>query len=260
MKWRITGDGEEVPSGADVTAWAWEVEREDGSERRTVTVEISGTAMTASNVHFRVDKARQSRGLSEIRGLLEWNELPRKIVLHSQTTVPAMEGGDPGPDLQELVEIADWFGERGIWLVFSGRSGGTGPSVAFSSQTANLIDPEPDALVERFEAPTRVEAARKAREWWIENHGRGKPAEVELSPAQATSSATLQIHVPKISPEHREQLNRRQIHLVVNGPDASDPDSGYLIEAYTNGELSGLAVGATADDAWLALFDDLFTD
>jgi hypothetical protein len=260
MKWRIVGDGEEVRSGADVSAWAWEVERDDGSERHTVTVEISGTAMTASNVHFRVDKARQSKGLSEISGLLEWNELPRKIVLHSNTTVPDMDGGDPGPDLHELLEIADWFSERGIWLVFSGRSGGTGPGVSYASQTANLIDPEADALVERLEAPSRLEAARKARDWWIEKRGPGKPAEIELNPAQATSSATLEIHVPKISPEERGQLDRREIQLVVNGPDANDPDSGYVIEAYVKGVLVGIAVGGTADEAWLTLFDDLFTD
>ena len=36
MSWRLTGDEEEIVSGADVSAWAWELESEDGSERQTV--------------------------------------------------------------------------------------------------------------------------------------------------------------------------------------------------------------------------------
>lgn len=270
MSWRPTGDGRAVQTDADTNAWEWELVNEDGSERRGVIVEISGTAMSAADVHFRVDHARQSNGQTEIERVREWREPPRKIVLHSASTIPDMEGGDPGPDLAEIVAITDWFDQRDITLVFTGRGSGVlggaplggAPLGGFiTSHTANLIDLEADDLIGRFEAGSRLAAAREAQQWWIENKGPGKPVTIELAPAHGKSRATLEISVPKISPEQREKLNRRDIHLVLNGPSPDGPDSGYVFEAYDkDGNMVGLSVGETADDAWLALYDDLFSE
>jgi hypothetical protein len=271
MSWRLTGDGQAVQTEADASAWAWEIVNEDGSERRKAIVEISGTAMSASSVPFRVDHARQSNGQTEIERVLEWREPPRKIVLRSESTVPDMDGGDPGPDVAEIIEITDWFDERGITLVFTGRGsgalgaaplGGAPLGALITSHTANPIDLEADDLVERFEAESRLAAARDARQWWIENRGPGKPITIELAPAHETSSAaTLEISVPKISAEQQAELDRREIHLVLNGPSPDGPDSGYVFEAYDKDlKMIGLSVGEAADDAYLALFDDLFRE
>ena len=168
MPWQIVSEGQEIPppGGADATVWRWELGSDPDSERRTVLVKISGTAMVAEAVHFRVDHARRSEGQTEVHRVLDWDEPPSEIVFNSASEAPDFIGGEPGPAAVELAETAAWFQERGIVLVWTGRGVGRGP---LTSHSANLIDLEADDLVARFERPFRLDAVREAQRWWLEN-------------------------------------------------------------------------------------------
>jgi hypothetical protein len=208
--------------------------------------------MSSANVPFRVDRARESSGQTEIVRILDWEEPPERIVLHSESQAPTIHGGEPGPEVRELAEIIDWFEERGILLVFTARGAGVGEDVRLTIHSANLIDHEADQLVARFEARTRLISAREARDWWLASRE-------SKSTAAATSTATSGVEAPAIPPDQRRRLKRRHVSLVITGPDADDPESGWMIEAYSKeGKLLGIAVAATAQDAYLTIYDDLF--
>jgi hypothetical protein len=263
MSWRPNGDGVEVrpPGGEDATVWQWDLVSDNG-DRHSVLVFVSGTAMSLKNVPFRVEHARQSSGHTEVSRILDWEEPPRRIILHSESQLPTYDGGEPGPEVRELTEIVSWFEERGLLLLFTARGRGIPRGeVEYTTHSANVIDQEADELVARSEARTRLEAARDARAWWIENReaAGGSGVELDLQPVEGKSSATLDLQTPDISSEQREHFDRREVILVTTGPDTDDPESGWMFEAYSkNGTLLGITVAATAQDAYLTLYDDLF--
>jgi hypothetical protein len=123
--------------------------------------------MSSSTVPPVVEKARQSEGGSAVAAILEWEEPPTRIRFNTDSHEPIAEGGEPGPEVRELIEIVDWFQERGIYLMFAARGGGTGPIPAvphYSVHTAHVIDAKADKLFGSFEGPTRLEAGRTARD------------------------------------------------------------------------------------------------
>jgi hypothetical protein len=84
-------------SGADATAWAWDLVSGEGSEQRTRVVQVSGTVMASDAMHFRLDHAMQTRGQSEVRRVLEWRQPPEYVVFHSTSKTPKSWAGIPGP-------------------------------------------------------------------------------------------------------------------------------------------------------------------
>jgi hypothetical protein len=219
-------DSHEIPppGGADATVWSWTLEK-DG-KRRIVQVSVSGTAMSSSSVPAVVEKARETRGATAVAAVLDWEEPPERIRFNTSSVKPIFEGGDPGPEVRELLEIVDWFQERGLYFIFAKRGGGTGPMPAvprWCTHTAHLIDPKADELLGSFEAPTRLKAVRKARESWPGTEGRLQDA----GPSPPAPSL-------KIDTAEADRVKRNGIDLIWNRPDEGDPDSGWLLEAYND--------------------------
>jgi hypothetical protein len=111
--------------------------------------------------------------------------------------------------------------------MFAARGGGTGPIPAvphYSVHTAHVIDAKADKLLGSFEGPTRLEAARTARDAMVV---------IQADPAAAQTSAsppTLKIDTAEV-----ERLTRSGKTLIWNYPTDGDPDSGWLLEVYTTG-------------------------
>jgi hypothetical protein len=267
MRWRLAGDGREVdPGGADATVWLWELVSEDGTRRRSVRVKISGTAMVVRDVAWRLGQARKSRGQTEIARILDWDEPPDVVEFHSASRSPTLTGGDPGPEVRELAAIVDWFERRDIELLFGGHGVGAGPGPPpVQTWSATLLDLEVGELIARFEAPTRLAAARAARAWWREHRER-PPTTAEIEPAVEQDIALPitpsggEAEAPKIGPEQLARVRQLQTlyTLVWTRPDPRDPDSLWMIEALDkDGRLVSFAVQSTAEDALLTILEDL---
>jgi hypothetical protein len=250
--------------GEDATVWAWEFAAEGSSKRRTVLVKISGTAMASDDLHFRVAHGRDSKGQTEVQRVLEWEEPPKEIVFHSESEAPEIRGGERGPAVKEIGALAEWFDDRGILLVFTGRGTGVGPTPPpISRWTANLIDPKADKLLARFEASSRVAAARDAQRWCRE-YKEPKTQTIEppsILSAEAFGNPTVEgeeVEAPKLPAEQLERVKRYGFHLIYTAPAEGDPDSDWMIEAYDDGgELRGIAAQKTVDDALLTILEDL---
>jgi hypothetical protein len=268
MPWRIVKAAEEIPppGGADATVWRWELADESGAERRTVLVKISGTAMVAEDVHVRVATSRASEGQTEVHRILDWDEPPSEISFHSAADAPDFVGGEPGPEVAELAEVAAWFQERGIVILWTGRGTGIAPETArITTHSANLIDPEADELVARFEAPWRVQAVRDAQRWWVDNK-ESESTEGRVMDKSGGATATLQAGgrvevsgeppaVPHVSPPELETLVRHGRVLWFTEPDPEDPESRWLAEvrdAYS-GTIIDFATGYTAEEAYVTI-------
>jgi hypothetical protein len=166
MSWEVT-DSREIapPGGADATVWSWTLKK--GDQTRTVEVFVSGTAMSSSTVPAVVEDARETRGGSAVADVLEWEQPPTRIRFNTDSVKPLVEGGEPGAEIRELTEIVDWFQERGLYFMFAKRGSGTDEAFhGWHTHTAHLIDPKEDKLLGSFEAPTRLEAVRAARDAW----------------------------------------------------------------------------------------------
>ena len=265
MSWRARSDGREVDPGAyDGTVWLWELVSEDGAEERGVRVKISGTAMALRDVHPRVADARTSKGETEISGVLDWVEPPEEIEFVSTSSAPSYKGGDPGPESKEVGEIGNWFDERGITMMFTGRGVGVGPNPPpIQTWTANLLDLDRDELLYRAETPSRLEAARKAKAWWQEHEERphrtvaiGTAPETDIALPITPIGGT--VPKPEISREQAVRLRRHRLHLVWTGPDPDDPDSCWMIEVFNQDErLIGIAIQPEAQDALSTVLEDL---
>ena len=260
MKWRIR---ERVPhekrkirppGGADATVWEWPLVSEDGSHERTVQVWVTGTAMSSSGVHFRVDDARKTGGEDEIGRVLEWEEPPERIDFGSDSAAPSFEGGQPGPDVRELTAIVEWFDERGIAVIFTGHGVGVGPNeeVEITQWTANIYDLKTDKLIARFGGVSRLDAARTARREFEKG--------VEPPSASAEASAPAPTVVIR-DEEQRDRLRQRHISVIENAPIEGDPDSAWVLEAYDkSGNIVGIAVQETQTDAWLNLVEEFLPE
>lgn len=264
MPWRIVRAGEKIqpPAGLDATVWRWQLTNEDGGESRTVLVKITGTAMMAEDVPFRVDHARRSDGQTEVSRVLDWDEPPDEIAFGSASEVPDFVGGEPGPEVAELAEIAAWFQERGIILVWTGRGAG----VSLETHSANLIDPEADELVARFEAPWRVQAVREAQRWWLDNQPRQSAATdgnrkgriVEGSAHLAGESrleASGEVTRRPVPSEDLDALGRYGRVILFTKPDPDDPESRWMAEVreLETGTIIEVATGYTAEDAFITI-------
>lgn len=253
MSWTYTGDGEEVippPDGADAAVWRWTLVREgDGSEKRTIEVWISGTAMSSSNVPEVVENARQSRGQNVVARILDWEEPPVRVVLGTNTEKPTFEGGEPGAEVRELNEVIEWFDDRGLVLMFTARGTGTGPNptIHYDTHSANVLDLEDDKLVLRVESHTKLEAARGAKAQWLELHPDLPPPEPPKSPVATTE-------------QPRERLREFGVHLSISETSEGE-DTCYVAMAYDDdGHWLGIAVAPTLDDVWLTIADDVLPD
>lgn len=251
MAWQVVREGREVavPDGTDATIWEWLLKSEDGAER-SVLVQISGTAMATDDVHSRVANARESEGQTEVHRVLDWDDPPFEIRLDSRSEAPALTGGNPGAGAAEMAEIARWFQDRGIALVWTSRGIGLSRKKP-EKHSANLIDLEADKLVARFEAPWQLEAVRNAQEWW-QNRGRGAEVIVEAQPATATASgsATVETTRPHVPPEDLEEVKRQHLALVWTEPDPEDVESRWQVTVYEeDGLIRGVALGFEPDEA-----------
>jgi hypothetical protein len=267
VRWGPTGDGREVDTGGyDGTVWLWELVSEDGTMRRSVRVKVSGTAMVTRDVHWRVAGARHGKGATEITRVLQWDEPPEEIEFHSGSRAPTYLGGDPGREARAVAEIVDWFEQRGIVVLFAGHGYGTGPQrPSIQRWAANLIDLEKDELLARFEGRTRLEAAQAAQASWRERR--------EATPQTVKSGTATEIDTAlpitphggvgeqrTIGPDQAVQIRKLQTRyaLIVTAPDPNDPDSGYMIEVFDKvGQLVGIAVQPTLEDALLTIIEDL---
>jgi hypothetical protein len=249
---------------------------DDGGKRRSVRVKITGTAMVMRDVHWRVGTARDTKGQTEIARVLEWEEPPEEIEFHSTSRTPTYSGGDPGPEVRELAEIADWFEERGIVILFAGHGPTfTGPIREVpppSIWNANLLDLEKDELVNRFEARSRLEAARAARDWWRSTRERGDAHAITLTPATETDTA-LPLSATgghagasggqadlRVGPDEAARLRQLQTRytVVITRPDAEESGSMWMIELFDKTEaLVGIAVQPTLDEALLTIVEDM---
>lgn len=264
MPWRIVRAGETIQpqGGLDATVWRWQLTNEDGGESRTVLVKITGTAMMAEDVPVRVDQARRSDGQTEVSRVLDWDAPPDEIAFGSASEVPDFVGGEPGADVAELAEIAAWFQERGIILVWTGR--GVGPSL--ETHSANLIDPEADELVARFEAPWRVQAVRDAQRWWLDNQlsqsaatddkRRGRIVEGSAHlVGESRLEASGEVTRPHVPSEDLDALGRYGRVILFTRPDPDDPESRWMAEVreLEAGTIVELATGYTADEAFVTI-------
>lgn len=268
MPWQIASAGEKIqpPGGADATVWRWQLIDEQ-RESRTVLVKITGTAMAAQDVHFRLDHARRSEGQTEVSRVLDWDEPPEEIAFGSASEVPDFIGGDPGPEVAELAEIAAWFQERGIVLVWTGRGVGVSPETAkITTHSANLIDQEADKLVARFEAPWRVDAVREAQRWWIENkpsesaasNGERKGRIVEGSAhlvGESHLEASGEVTRPHVPRDDLDALVRHGRAIWFTEPDPDDPESRWMAEVWNveTGTIIEVATGYTAEEAFVII-------
>lgn len=255
MSWRVDGEGQEIkpPGGADATVWEWSLGR-DGSKTRTVQVWITGTAMSASGVHSRVDQARRTRGRDEVQRVAEWEEPPNRILFGSDSNAPQFEGGEPGPEERELTAIAEWLDERGISLIFIPHGIGVGPDgVETPLYGATLYDLERDEVIGQYDGPTRLEAARAGRDA-VEAREADDARVAPPAPAEAQAPA------PRVTAgdEQLALLRRHHITLVWSMPTEGDPESGWMIEAYDQGgNLLDIAVHESADEALLTIAESL---
>ena len=206
--------------------------------------------MSSSFVPRVVEHARESEGGSAVAAILEWEEPPDAIKLHTGSHEAITEGGEPGPEVREITEIVDWFNERGMYLMFAARGTGTGPIPAvphYSVHTAHVIDPKADTLLGSFEAPSRLEAARKARD-----------AMRDIAAPHATSQATAPPPTVNIDTAEVERLTRSGKTLIWNYPSEGDPKSGWLLEAYDDeNRLIDFAVADDPADALLTVIENL---
>jgi hypothetical protein len=265
MPWRIAKEGEEIPppGGADATIWRWELADESG-QRRNVLVKISGTAMVTQDAHSRLENARRSDGQTEVHRVLDWDEPPSEITFHSASEAPDFVGGKPGPEVAELAEIATWFQERGIVLLWTGHGTGTSPETTrITSHSANLMDPEADELLARFVAPFRVEAVRAAQAWWREKRENADDEAGQTGVAETATEVSgtgridgpAEAERPHVPPEDLAALTRIGRVLWFTPPDPDDPESRWMAEVRDaeTGTIIDFATGYTAEEALVTI-------
>jgi hypothetical protein len=251
MPWTIPSEGEEQnPEGYDGHIWQWQlVADHDADERRFVVVRISGTvmAMDEEGLSARITLARETHGRSEVEITLGWPEPPRSIDVHSAGVRPA--GGDPGAEQREINETIEWFYERGALLWFGGHGGGTGSieNVRITTHTAHVVARDVDSYLFSAKGPSRLEAARRAKEQW-DAEGRG----VLLGKLEAgdTSNAELTLTINR---ETVKTLHSEGYRVVWTEP-TNPADPIWLGQAFNDdGELLEMALGKDPEDVLLEL-------
>lgn len=259
MTWEIESGGERVnPGGYDGWIWLWRLRKSDDPERRhSVSVGISGTALSMDETALppRIVIARETEGRSEVEQVLEWPDPPDEITVGSQRVTPV--GGDPGPEQRELLDIIDWFEERGLllWFAAHGIGGADGATIVSQTHSAHVVASEEDKYLGHFEGPTRLAAARAAKAHWEREV---IPAVLKLGPATVTSSAHLKLSVGAAS--EVETLKEQGFHLVWIEP--SDPKEPiWMVEVFNeDGELITTGLGDNVEDALLGVAEDLLPD
>jgi hypothetical protein len=110
-----------------------------------------------------------------------------------------------------------------------------------------LIDPKEDKLLGSFEAPTRLEAVRAARDAWT-----------GVQAVAPSANATTPAPSLKIDTAEADRVTRNGIHLIWNRPAEGDSSSGWLLEAYSDtGQLLDIAVADDPTDALLTIIENL---
>jgi hypothetical protein len=251
MPWTIPSDGEEQnPEGYDGRIWQWEVIADHSAdERRIVLVQISGTVMAMGEeaLPARISLARETQGGSEVGMVLDWPEPPAEISVHSNGVHTA--GGDPGEEQREVNEIIEWFDERGAMIVFAGRGiGASGiENIQITTHSAHIMARDVDQYLYHAEGPSRLEAARRAKERW-EAEGRG----VLLGKLEAggTSETKLTLTIDR---ETVKTLRSEGYRVVWTEPtDPNDPI--WMGQAFNEDEeLLEMALGKNPEDVLLEL-------
>jgi hypothetical protein len=248
VAWKIHGDARAVQSGGyDGSIWEWQVIAEsDPSQQRFVLVKMSGSAMAMGEeaLSTRIALARQTQGGSEVEMVLGWPDPPKEINIHSSGIQTA--GGDPGEEQREINEIADWFDERGAIMVFAGHGVGE-----ITTHSAHILARDIDQHLYHSEGPSRVKAARRAKERWdAEGHG------VLLGKLESggTSDAKLTLTIDR---ETVKTLRSEGYRVVWTEPtDPSDPI--WMGQAFNDdGDLLEMALGKNPEDVLLELAQTL---
>jgi hypothetical protein len=258
MKWDTIGDAEPLnPGGYDGSVWRWQLQQVDNADRNaSVIVRISGTAMSMGEDALppRVAAARETQGFSEVVQTLDWELPPDEIRLDSQRVVPS--GGDPGPEGRELIEIEDWFEERGMLLIFAARGLGSadGTTIVSTTHSTHVVARDEDKYFNHFEGVTRLESARKAKAYW-------EGQQREIGQAVEEEEALPMKAVLSVERSQKVQTLRDQgKHLAWTEP--TDPnDPVWALRVYNDkGELLAIGLGDDVEDALLEVAEELLPE
>ncbi len=258
MGWRISrGARDATPVDYDGRIWQWELTSEEGDTAR-LAVKVTGTAMASDDEALapRVVDAIATKGRSEVeRVLASGARPPRAIEFHSLSHEPLVVGDGASDDLtttsQAILDISDWFAERGLVLVVS-QTAGAGTAVASVWEYNSAQESAPSM----FLGATALEAAQRAREHYLATDEEVPRSRVAPSLPVASSHRRLRHAAPP-----QELLRQNGYRLLWRHPtDAADPV--WMVEVYSDpgGELIEAGLGDNVDDALLGVIDLLRPD
>jgi hypothetical protein len=261
MTWVLQGRAEELnPAGYDGRIWQWRLQPASHPDEgeRTITVRISGTAlaMGSETLPRRIQLARSSAGQSEVEQVLDWQVPPDVLDISSRHVMP--QGGEPGPEQRELVEILAWFADQDISVFFTQAAMlglGTAEPPPPGPVTAHLQKAGVDGLVGSHDGRDRLEAAGKAQVAWRD--AKSKPI------GTVTESNIAMPITPSLGSKGHEALETLRSHKrEVVWTEPVDNDEGFwMLEVFDEeGRLLVIGLGDSQDDAILEVAEYLYPD
>ena len=186
------------------------------------------------------------------------------MVFNSVSEGPEIVGGDPGPEAIEIAEIAAWFQDRGIVLLWDGRGPAgwsPGTPMRITTHWANLLDLEADEHLARFEAPLRVEAVRRAQKWWEEAREGVEESDKRVieqsggATSELSGGGSVELPRPHLTPPDLAGLKLHGFVIWFTEPDPEDPESRWLavVSEVETARIIDFATGYTAEEALITV-------
>jgi hypothetical protein len=250
MTWQISAGPDQTDvAGRDATGWSWGLLHQDDGRDHHLMAVISGSAYSSSpeGLPLRVVDFRETLGRTEVEAILDWAEPPFELA--ADTLGVRRVGGRPGPWSKQIVELTEWFTARDVRMFFTGKIVGQGQVYA-NTYFAHLREAGgKQRQLGSFEGRSEIEAAERARDWWLE-HADDPTGEVRKTLAEPGTRAA----------EGEARLRSERFHLVWTKED--DPrKSAWVCQVFDDdGRLIDMGVGDDVEDAILEVAPRLLPD